>query len=147
MKVLTNGCYGGFGISNQACILWLEKQGIPVEIIEHDDYFAHTFLVNGEKRVLRYSIDRADPVLIEIFEEKGTEFTSGSCSELELNEIPDGCEYSIHEYDGSEYIDETWINVTLEELKNGLSEDKLRLAQQVSCIRILDENPTEDTMQ
>ena len=142
MKVFVNECYGGFGFSNEACIMWLEKQGIPVEIFDHDDRYAHTFLVDGEKRYLRTGISRTDAVMIEIFEEKGSEFVSGPHAELELVEVPDGCQYSIHEYDGTEYIDETWINVTRDELRNGLSEEQLLLAERVSCIRIQDEDDT-----
>jgi len=98
--------------------------------------------MDGEKHYI--DLDREDPILIELFEERGSKFVSGNHAELVLVHIPDNCEYSVGEYDGQEWIEETWINVTLEELKNGLSEDKLLLAQQVSCIRIADENPTSN---
>jgi hypothetical protein len=63
--------------------------------------------------------------MIQIFEEKGSEFVSANFSELILIEILDGCQYRIEEYDGMEYIDQTWIEVTLDELKNGLSQEQL----------------------
>ena len=61
------------------------------------------------------------PIEQYIVDEIGSERASGEHAELSICEIPDGCEYSIHEYDGTEYIDSTWIEITLDELKNGLS--------------------------
>lgn len=56
------------------------------------------------------NIDRTDPKLIQVVEELGDE-ASGSCAKLAIVEIPDGVEYEIAEYDGSEHIAEvhrTW---------------------------------------
>ena len=55
--------------------------------------------------------DRANPKLIQVIEELGSELASGTYSKLELVEIPDGIEYEIDEYDGQEHIAEkhrTW---------------------------------------
>jgi hypothetical protein len=135
MKVLVNRCYGGYGTSKQAGLEWLKRTGTVYTIVE-DGY--HLIVeINGEREYMNH-LDRTDPVLIEIFEEFGSEFTSGPHAQLDLQEIADGCEYEIGEYDGQEWIDETWITVTPEELKSGLSEDRLALAQQVSCLRIAD---------
>lgn len=142
MKVLVNKCYGGYGTSKEAGLEWLKRTGAVYTVLE-DSY--HLIVeIDGERHYMDH-LDRTDPVLIEIFEEFGSEFTSGMHAELEIQEIPDGCEYEIGEYDGKEWIDETWINVTVEELKTGLSEDRLALSQRVSCIRIAYE--PEDTMQ
>ena len=135
MKVLVNRCYGGYGTSKQAGLEWLKRTNTPYTIIE--DGYSLVVEIDGEKQYMNH-LDRNDPVLIEIFEEFGSEFTSGPHAELELYEVPDGCEFEIGEYDGKEWMDETWITVTLEELKSGLSEDRLALAQQVSCLRIAD---------
>lgn len=143
MKVLVNKCYGGYGTSVQAGLEWLKRNNKVFTVI--DDSYNLVVEMDGEKHYI--DLNREDPILIDLFEEKGSEFVSGNHAELYLVHIPDGCQYSIGEYDGKEWIEETWINVTLEELKNGLSEDRLVLAQEVSCIRIADENPTEDTMQ
>lgn len=135
MKVLVNECYGGYGVSVEAGKLWLDRKGIEYTI-EEDDY---NLIVNiqGQKEYMSTYISRTDETLIEIFEEKGSEFVSGPHAELALEEIPDGCGYDIHEYDGTEYINSTWIEITLDELKNGLSGDRLELAQKVSCIRVV----------
>ena len=136
MKVLVNKCYGGYGTSKKAGYEWLKRTGTEYTVLE--DGYQLIVEINGEREYLDH-IDRTDPVLIGIFEEFGSEFTSGPHAELELQEIPDGCEYEIGEYDGTEWIDETWIYVSVDELRTGLSEDRLQLAQEVSCVRIKQE--------
>lgn len=135
MKVLVNDCYGGYGISIEAGKLWLKRKDIAYQIYE--DYYNLMVSIDGETHNMTHYISRSDETLIEIYEEKGSEFVSGMHAELALEEIPDGCEYDIHEYDGMEYISSTWIKITLDELKNGLSGDRLELAQKVSCIKVM----------
>ena len=142
MKILVNKCYGGYGTSKEAAREWLKRNNAVFTIIE--DTYHLVVEMDGEKHYMT-NIDRADPILIELYEEKGSEFVSGRHAELKLEEIPDDCQYSIGEYDGQEWIEETWINVTIEELKTGLSEDKQALAQHVSCMRLVDEH--KDKMQ
>ena len=132
MKILINRCYGGYGISNEAIELWFSKKGLPMktEITDYGDtrYYHEDNIV--------WSIDRNDPTLIEIFEEIGSERTSGEHANLTLEELPDFCQYKIGEYDGQEWIDETWIEVSLTDLTNGLSKEQLEMAQQVDSIKI-----------
>jgi hypothetical protein len=55
-------------------------------------------------------IERHSPELIRVVEELG-ERANGSCAKLVVVEIPDGVDYVIEEYDGSEHIAEshrTW---------------------------------------
>lgn len=134
MKVLVNDCYGGYGISLEAEQLYLQKKGISYEVIEAE-YGTVKYLIDGEETYINLS--RTDPILIEVFEEIGSERASGPHAELSISEIPDGCKYDIHEYDGMEYINNTWIEITPDELKNGLSGDRLELAQKVSCIKLM----------
>ena len=133
MKVLINDCYGGFGISLEAEQLYLQKKGTSYELLE-EKYGRGKYLINGEE--LYIDLSRTDEVLIEVFEELGSQKASGTHAELSISEIPDGCEYDIHEYDGSEYISSTWFTFTTEQLRNGLSEEQLELASKVSCIKI-----------
>ena len=142
MKILVNKCYGGYGTSKEAAREWLKRNNVVFTIIE--DTYHLVVEIDGEKQYMT-NIDRADPILIELYEEKGSEFVSGRHAELKLEEIPDDCQYSIGEYDGQEWIEETWINVTIEELKTGLSEDKQALAQRVSCMILVNEH--KDKMQ
>ncbi len=53
---------------------------------------------------------RTDPLLIQVIEELGKK-ANGYCASLKIVEIPDGVDYKISEYDGSEHIAEkhrTW---------------------------------------
>lgn len=55
-------------------------------------------------------IERNDPLLIQCVEELG-ERVNGACAALTIVEIPDGVEWCIEEYDGSEHVAEkhrTW---------------------------------------
>jgi hypothetical protein len=60
------------------------------------------------------NIERTDPDLVRVVEELGgghREGASGACAELAIVEIPDGVEYTVEEYDGSEHVAEahrTW---------------------------------------
>lgn len=62
---------------------------------------------NSKKISLYYGdIKRDDENLIKVVKELG-EKANGKCAELRIVEIPDGIEYVIDEYDGSESIHET----------------------------------------
>jgi hypothetical protein len=55
-------------------------------------------------------IDRGDPKLVQVIEELG-DAANGAHAQLAIVEIPDGVEYTVEEYDGSEHIAEahrTW---------------------------------------
>jgi CYTH domain-containing protein len=115
MKVVINTCFGGYGLSEKGQEMLKE-------------------LTNGYIDKPHF-LERHESVLIEIVEKLGDE-ANGMYAELKIVEIPDNVKYSIHEYDGNEHIDETWIEVTLDELQKGLSEEQLALSKQVTCIRI-----------
>jgi hypothetical protein len=54
--------------------------------------------------------NRNDPNLIQVIEELGDE-ANGMCAKLGITEIPDGIDYKIEDYDGSEHVAEahrTW---------------------------------------
>lgn len=136
MKVLVNECYGGYGISIEAEQLYLKKKKISYELLE-ESYGRGVYQLDDEDEETYLELDRNDPILIEVVEELGSKRASGFHAQLAIVEVPDGCQYDIHEYDGTEYINSTWIEITLDELKNGLSGDRLELAQKVSCIRVV----------
>lgn len=48
--------------------------------------------------------DRANPILVQVVEELGNE-ASGDCAKLKIEEIPDGANYTIEEYDGNESVE------------------------------------------
>ena len=101
MKVVINGCYGGFSVSPAV----LEFLGIEnaYGILSNRD-----FDIEDSKD---YYAFRSYPKLIEAIELIGEEASSGRYAELYIIEIPDGIDYNIAEYDGKEWVEEshrTW---------------------------------------
>lgn len=83
MKVVINTCFGGFSISQKA-IDWFAERGVKADLYSHID-------------------KRTDPLLIECVEALGS-LANGSHAELAIVEIPDGIQWQLEEYDGSEHI-------------------------------------------
>lgn len=52
-----------------------------------------------------YDKIRNDPVMIEIFEEYGSEKISGQCAKLEIEEVKKGCVVGVTDHDGYEKLD------------------------------------------
>ena len=140
MKVVINRCFGGFGLSDEAYEKLIEW-GIPVrkyieqEQDEETGLFKPQPLNDGEvifdrelsldgpfnspnyrKLLGRYwetwiDGNRTHPLLIQVVEELGVDEASGPHASLAIVEIPEGTDYSIEEYDGSEHVAEvhrTW---------------------------------------
>ena len=122
-KIVINRCYGGFGLSDAAFERYLELNSktfykrdglfgssnyykiepeefdkLHEESIEKGDYSFTNDLIYSQ-----YSIERDDPILIQIIEELGEE-SWGRFSELKVVEIPDDTYYEIQEYDGIEKV-------------------------------------------
>jgi hypothetical protein len=132
MKVVLNNVYGGYGLSRDIITMYLERINTLYRIgYICGEYYDHDcVVVDGD--IFDYNcIRRDDPVLIEILEEVGY-INKG----LKIVIVPDFASYSIGEYDGTEWIQETWITVTADELRAGLSEERLEQASQVDCIKI-----------
>lgn len=119
MKIVINDCFGGFGLSHKAVMLYAELKGLVLYAEpssfghmyyldeEHKQYFSCTYR-NGQ----HFSRDfkRDDPVLVQVVEQLGKD-ADGFCASLKVVEIPDDVEWHINEYDGSEHIAEnhrTW---------------------------------------
>ena len=113
-KIAINRKYGGFSLSNEAMLMYLEKT-YPSEKIEvlKDDWGFPMFMVNGEEVYLQDVCrreNRENPILIEVIETLG-ERAYTPYSKLEIVEIPDDVKYKISEYDGMETVEEvhrTW---------------------------------------
>ena len=133
-QILINTCYGGFGVSNEAIELWFSKKGLPmrIETTEYGDKIYY----HGDDMIWSWSMDRDDPTLIEIFNEIGSERTSGNYADLVLVELPEFCQYRMGEYDGKEWIEETWVEFSIDDLAKGLSEKQLEMASKVDSIKI-----------
>ncbi len=109
MKIIINKCYGGFGLSEEAVLLYGKKKGLNIIAVKDKimKNLCHYYL--NEKIESNYfsdrDIQRNDPVLIEVVEELGKK-ANGYCAELKIVEIPDDVEWIIEEYDGKEWIAE-----------------------------------------
>jgi hypothetical protein len=135
MKIVINRCFGGFGLSEPAMhayaarkglTLYPEKDGMcttywkvpadqrPAEIdwsaasLEerraHNEAYSSAVLYDRD-------IARDDPDLVAVVESLGSEQSSDRYANLHVVEVPDGIEWEIDEYDGSERIAEkhrTW---------------------------------------
>ena len=111
-RVALNGCFGGFGLSDEAKALYKKKSGK-----EFDSWYD----------------DRKCPYLIKTIEELGTERASGWCSNIYFEEISqdtiDANAWEIDEYDGSETLKINYEKIELynekikkDEFENNLSE-------------------------
>lgn len=121
MKVVINRCFGGFGLSNQAFELLLQRKGIEFERvpaqfkIREDEYdYYRKGHANEEDHFLwhyQFTEDRSDVDLVAVVESLGTEAAGGWASELQIVDIPDDVKWHVAEYDGWEHIAEdhrTW---------------------------------------
>ena len=127
-KVVYNACYGGFGLSREACQRYWEIKGQPVWIENGDfmDMFT-VWLVPPEERLeqkewrsmtqderVAYNkkhseqtwyygnVDRHDPILVQVVEELGDK-ANGMCAKLAIDEVSGP--YRIDEYDGYESVE------------------------------------------
>ena len=119
MKVVINDCFGGFGLSDQAFEMLMDRRGIEWEKVPTTNGFGSTFdyyekgHAKDDNHYLWYrdlTEDRSDTHLVQIVEELG-EKANGRFAELKIVEIPNDVEWFIAEYDGSEHVAEkhrTW---------------------------------------
>jgi hypothetical protein len=137
MEIIINKCYGGYGLSNKAIELYLQKLGIPVVVNpDYENSYYKKYIVGDDHHFDAWNIKhRNDPILIQVVKEL-IEEANGSSADLEIVEIPDGCEYYIGEYDGMEHIADTWFEVTTEELVKGMSLERVRQLLEVDSIKI-----------
>jgi hypothetical protein len=147
MKIVLNGCYGGFGLSYEAMVLYWHARC-------RDLYFYRDISVyDGYSKIHKYErisladiqrsrntwtgyiycttedqgkyldhfpenivsdrdIDRTDPILVSVVETMGSKAASGRFASLYIEEIPNGTQYKIDEYDGIEELitkdDDDW---------------------------------------
>lgn len=111
MKIVLNRCFGGFGLSDEAVLLYAKLSGCNLtKNSNHDDTLWSEWTTDDGKQFIEYDIDRQDPNLIKVVEQLG-EKASGHFSRLIVVEIPDGIVWKLTEYDGLEKIEEnhrTW---------------------------------------
>jgi len=136
-KVVINKCYGGFSLSHAGMMRWAELKGIELygyvgirdnrfkstgqyELYDpkkHDEknllciHYTNKLLETpNDSELNKYyrniDVERDDPCLVQLVKEMGKK-ASGSCTKLEIVEIPADVNFVIEEYDGMESIAET----------------------------------------
>jgi hypothetical protein len=108
--VVINACHGGFGLSYEARVLYLDRSRIDYTVEDRESRFSTQqfgphILVNGESFIER-DIPRDDPVLVSVVHELGKR-AWGRHAELKIVEIPAAVKWQIDEYDGWEWVAET----------------------------------------
>ena len=116
MKVVHNGDFGGFSLSDEAFEKFLYRKGIAWEksINKYDmmDYYHARHLDSEEHYLAQHEVlhNRADPDLVAVVEEMGHK-ANGQYANLVIVEIPDDVQWHLAEYDGVEWVAEkhrTW---------------------------------------
>ena len=110
-KIVYNGCFGGFGLSQAAVRRYLEIKGIPFTEEKSEYSFRDvrfrigTSVTDDPEYFYDFSIeDRTDPILVQVVEELG-DAANGDCADLCIRELEAGTKYRLQEYDGSEWIE------------------------------------------
>jgi hypothetical protein len=114
-RIVINRAHGGFGLSNEAVIMYLDLAGIDYTLKPQADRDAQNrwgdkILVNGKEFHDRYDIARDDPALVAVVRRLGSK-ANGSYAKLKIVEVPAGVVWEINDYDGKEWVAEvhrTW---------------------------------------
>jgi len=128
MKIVINGCYGGFGLSKLAIQEYLKLKGKKAyfykyekgnfrKLKEKESAWSSVLtltkdygdVIKGKYKNEDYfyygAIERDDPDLVKVVE-KLKEKVDENFSKLKVVEIPDNIQYVINDYDGMESIHE-----------------------------------------
>ena len=136
MKIVINRCFGGYGLSHEAIMRYLDIKGITVypeqgknawkfwtywlvteedrfEVKENEEFYAMS-MEERQAHNQKYS-DQTFGVYEDISRddpvlieviEELGDAANGDCAELAIVEIPDDVEWEISEYDGREHVAE-----------------------------------------
>jgi hypothetical protein len=110
VKVVINSCHGGFGLSNEAFEMFLDRKGIAWEKEKEQRmvFYYHAGHLGVEDKYIspREIINnRSDHDLVDIVEKLGQK-ADGFCASLKVIEVPDDVKWDINEYDGREWVAE-----------------------------------------
>jgi hypothetical protein len=113
--IVINRCHGGFGLSWDAQIAYLERAGIAYTLIDRESRddtrrFGQEIKLTTGRPWYDTEIARDDPILVGLVREMGKE-VNNNFSDLKVVKIPGNVEWTIDEYDGLEWVAEkhrTW---------------------------------------
>ena len=104
MKIVINRKYGGFGLSEEAVLLYGDKKGLNI-IAKQDEKIKTIIHYKEQNGFGEWEIERNDPVLVEVVEQLG-DLANGHYSKLKVVEVPDDIKWYISDYDGIEEVHE-----------------------------------------
>jgi hypothetical protein len=108
--IVINNCHGGFGLSWDAQIAYLERAGIAYTLVDRESrddtrrFGQEIKLATGWPWYDR-EINRDDPILVGLVREMGLK-VNNDFSDLKVVKIPGNVEWTIEEYDGLEWVAE-----------------------------------------
>jgi hypothetical protein len=107
-KVAINRQWGGFSLSEEAVFALAAKKGLSLYV---DNKYSFPMYFTSEEFTDESHFDdrpenRADPDLISVIEELGSERASGRHAYIVIVDVPDDVEWHIHDYDGMESVRE-----------------------------------------
>ena len=114
-RIVINRAHGGFSLSREAMLLYLDLAGIDYTLEPQKDRDSQTrlgdnIMVNGKPFFDRYDIERDDPALVAVVRRLGSE-ANGDYATLKIVEVPADVDWYIDDYDGKEWVAEqhrTW---------------------------------------
>ena len=113
-KVVINGKYGGFDLSDEGKELYGRLKGLNLKKVKAEFSSGFAYYMDGIEDDDHYfsvdELERDDPILVGVVTALG-EAASTKLSKLKVVEIPDYVEYHIEQYDGLEHVAEkhrTW---------------------------------------
>jgi len=113
-RIAINTCYGGFRLSREAILLYLELAGIAYTQVPQEDRDTQNRL--GDRILIDniefncHDIDRNDPALINVIRQLGSK-ANGEHAKIKVVELPPDVDWFVDEYDGKEWVAEkhrTW---------------------------------------
>ena len=112
--IVINNTHGGFGLSQDAQIDYLDRAGIPYDTVPRTDRhnterYGPVIMVNGKPWYDR-DVPRDDPVLVRLVQELG-KASWGAHAQLKIVRVPADVDWQIQDYDGLEWVSEqhrTW---------------------------------------
>lgn len=105
MKIVLNRKFGGFGLSDEAILLYGKLAGIHLtKEVDPEYVYSYNWKTDAGDFFFEFDLDRQDSNLIKVVEELGDK-SFGEYARLEVVEVPDDVTcWEINSYDGAETV-------------------------------------------